>query len=28
VIMVNLGTFNIRKRQWLPLLRRKTTAEM
>jgi len=28
VILVNLGTFDIRKRQWLPLLRRKTTAEV
>jgi protease PrsW len=28
VILVNLGSFDIRKRQWLPLLRRKTAAEI
>jgi RsiW-degrading membrane proteinase PrsW (M82 family) len=28
VILVNLGSFDIRKRQWLPLLRRKATAEI
>jgi RsiW-degrading membrane proteinase PrsW (M82 family) len=28
VILVNLGSFDIRKRQWVPLLRRKTTSEI
>jgi protease PrsW len=28
VILVNLGSFDIRKRQWLPLLRRRATAEI
>jgi protease PrsW len=28
VILVNLGSFDIRKRQWLPLLRRKATSEI
>jgi RsiW-degrading membrane proteinase PrsW (M82 family) len=28
VILVNLGSFDIRKRQWLPLLRSKTISEM
>jgi protease PrsW len=28
VILINLGSFDIRKRQWLPLLRRKAIAEV
>ena len=28
VILVNLGSFDIQKRQWLPLLRRKATSEI
>jgi hypothetical protein len=28
VILLNLGSFDIRKRQWLPLLRRRAIAEI